>query len=62
MFLFSNAKTYFFLGLIYEELEDFENAIKFYKEEVSLPTYPLLKNHEINYVINNIKSSLKNFE
>ena len=32
----ANAKTYYFLGLIYEELEDFDNAIKFYQQSIQI--------------------------
>ena len=42
------------------KMEDYPNAYNMYKNEVTLPLHTLLKDEEIEYVIDNVKNILKN--
>ena len=40
----------------------FKESLEFYKEEVSLPTYPDITISEIKIIVKNIKLAIKNLE
>jgi len=58
----TNAKTYYFLGLIYEELEDFKNAIKFYQKSIQIKkdANTLCNIGHLYYFLGSLSSAKKN--